>query len=488
MKGHKSHGWRSLGIALVALLALPAIAHAQTWVPLNHQPTFSANDAELLTDGRVLVQQHSQTSGPDEYWTLTPDNTGSYVNGTWTEVASLPSDYAPLYHTDQVLADGRVVVEGGEYNFQQSDFTNLGAIYDPVVNTWTALNPPSGWSTIGDGESVVLPDATMMLANAVNFQEAILDPTTLTWTTTGAGKADNNDEEGWTLLPDGSVLTVDTKNGTNSELWRNGTWSTAGSTIVRLADPSSEEIGPAILRPDGTVFYIGGTGNNAIYTPLFGGVGTWAVGPMFPNMGGQLEVADGPAALLPDGNVLVGASPGVFGTPTYYFEYDGTNLTQVPTAPNSAGQSCYEGRMLVLPTGQVLLTEEYIVGNLYVYEAAGHAKNAWRPKITNAPPTVKPSMTYKVKGHQFNGLGAGCNYGDDAQCSTAYPLVRITNNMSHHVQYCRTHDPSTMGIATGTTPVTTMFDTPATLETGFSTLEVVANGLASMPVTINVKP
>ena len=35
--------------------------------------------------------------------------------------------------------------------------------------------------------------------------ESILDLTTMTWTPTGSNKADINDEEGWTLLADGSV-------------------------------------------------------------------------------------------------------------------------------------------------------------------------------------------------------------------------------------------------------------------------------------------
>jgi hypothetical protein len=472
----------------VALLALPAIAHAQMWTPLNHQPTFSASDAEQLTDGRILVQENSGGA----YWTLMPDNTGSYVNGTWTQVASLPSNYSPLYHTSQVLADGRVVVAGGEYNFGQGDWTKLAAIYDPIANTWTPLAAPSGWANIGDAQSVVLPNGTMMLANSVANQQAILDPTTHTWTTTGTNKGDhNNDEEGWTLLPDGSVLTVDTPSafGNDAERWVSGSWSSAGMSPVNLINRSQgqEEIGPGIIRPtDGTVFYVGGDGPNAIYTPVFNGVGTWAAGPSFPNIGGQLDVADGPAAVLPDGNVLVGASPGLFNNPTYFFEFNGTTLTQVPATPNSPNNPSFVGRMLVLPTGEILYTDGS--NSVQIYSTAGHAKNAWRPVIKNFPPTVKPSMTYKTKGHQFNGLTSGCQYGDDAQCSTSFPLVRITNNGSGHVQYCRTHDHSTMGIATGLTPVTTMFDTPATLETGFSTLEVVANGIASKPVTINVKP
>ena len=42
-------------------------------------------------------------------------------------------------------------------------------------------------------------------------QFALLDEGALTWTVyPGTGKFDDNSEEGWTLLPGGDVLTVDT--------------------------------------------------------------------------------------------------------------------------------------------------------------------------------------------------------------------------------------------------------------------------------------
>ena len=47
-------------------------------------------------------------------YTLAPDDTGSYVNGTWTQVASAPSGYAPLFFGSAVLKDGKVVIQGGE--------------------------------------------------------------------------------------------------------------------------------------------------------------------------------------------------------------------------------------------------------------------------------------------------------------------------------------------------------------------------------------
>jgi hypothetical protein len=64
--------------------------------------------------------------------------------------------------------------------------------------------------------------------------------------------------------------------------------------------------------------------------------------------------------------------------------------------------------------------------------------------------------------------------------------VQITNAASGDVFYARTHDHSSMGVATGTTPVWTFFDVPAGIETGASRLVVIANGLASPDACVTV--
>ena len=86
-----------------------------------------------------------------EWYKLTPDITGSYVNGTWTEIATLPVfynvdrwveiQYSPLNFASAVLPDGRVIVMGGESN-GPDDGLPVGAIYDPVANTWTPVSAP----------------------------------------------------------------------------------------------------------------------------------------------------------------------------------------------------------------------------------------------------------------------------------------------------------------------------------------------------------
>ena len=79
------------------------------------------------------------------------------------------------------------------------------------------------------------------------------------------------------------------------------------------------------------------------------------------------------------------------------------------------------------------------------------------------------------------------SFGDEFQNATNYPLVRITNNASGHVFYARTHGHSSMGVATGSLVVSTNFDVPASMDKGPSTLQVVANGIASVAVKVTVK-
>ena len=483
---------RILGAALILSLACPNIVRAQFWTALNHQPCsagqpcFGPGTALLLTDGTVMAQG----SGGGNWYRLTPDNTGSYKNGTWSQLASLPAGYGPLYFASAVLPDGRVIVEGGEYNFFVPENNTRGAIYDPTADTWTSVAPPPGWCCIGDAQGIVLANGQFMLANAGTEQQALLDAAKLTWTPTGTGKADSNNEEGWTLLPNKQVLTIDTRNGTNSEVYvpASGKWHSAGSTIVPLS--AGAEIGPAVLRPDGTVFATGASGHNAIYNTS---TDTWTVGPDFPvSPQGQLSIDDGPASLLPNGNVLCDTSPSG-GPPSYFFEFDGANLIQVTGPPNAPFDGSFFGRMLVLPTGEILFTDGSTDVELFTFSgpsraiaSSGSYNPHWAPKIQSSPSTVSPGGSYVISGHHFNGFSQGAAYGDNAQSATNYPLVRITNLTTGHVFYSRTHDHSSMAVAFGGI-VSTHFDVPDNQEVGASSLVVVANGIPSEPIPVNVE-
>jgi hypothetical protein len=223
-----------------------------------------------------------------------------------------------------------------------------------------------------------------------------------------------------------------------------------------------------MLQPDGTMFATGsasnggtGPGHTAIYHPT---TGKWTVGPDFPN---NDNAGDSYAVLLPNGHPLVVGASGTS------YEFDGKNLTP----------SLYLGysiHLLDLPTGEV------IVGGGEVLIPAGKPNPAWAPSINQYSHTVTRGSTYKISGKQFNGLSQAQAYGDELTSVTNYPLVRITNKTSGHVFYAKTHDHSTMGVATGNTIVSTNFDVPSGMETGASTLEVVANGIPSKKVSITV--
>jgi hypothetical protein len=431
-----------------------------------------------------------------DWYKLTPDNTGSYQNGTWTKTASMPAGYTPLYFASQVLPDGRVIVNGGEYLNCNATWTNKGALFDPVANSWTNVTPPSGWTQIGDAQSVVRSDGVYMLADCCNTKEATgaISGTNVTWTATGTGKADSNDEEGWTMLPDQTIITVDANRdlgGDNDvEIYSEGTgaWTTqANKTPVSCVDAGSHEIGPAPLLPNGLMFQVCATAHTAVYDPV---AAAWTAGPDMPMIDGQLDSADGPAAVLPDGNVLAQVSPGVFNAPSHFVEIKVTDTTHVSitqvSEPSSASiQSSYEGRMLIIPTGQVLWGSD--VGDVEVYTPKGKVATNAIPKIKKVALSLNVGSTSnKIKGFGFNGLTFGGYYGDDAQMSTNFPIVRITNTASGHVCYARTHDHATMGISDGTL-TSTKFDIPNSCETGASSLQVVVNGIASKAkaVTLN---
>lgn len=529
-----------LGLVLGVLLAWSSVATAQ-WTGLtNAFPSGHAEHCLLLTNGDVMCHEYNT----NRWHRLTPDINGSYQNGTWDApghtVANMPTGidasvpacvgpggcaYRPLFFASAVLADGRVVIIGGEYIALAAVWSNIGFLYDPVANTWSSqITIPGTWCCsngagsggIGDAQSVVLQNGTMLLATTAGKDIASFNPATLTFTALApTGKDDSNDQENWTILPNGKVLTVDSGTVQRSELYDSATnvWEAAVDTLVNLADvgagtKNSSEVGPIVQRPDGTAIAFSGTnsGLNAVYDTA---AGTWAAvgaGGNFPVSGtGHFSVADGPASLLPNGNVLVMASPvtltNVFQTPSHFYEFDGTNLTAVTDAPNAASFVSYQGRFLLLPTGEVLLTAYNqcpctggtppvttpAVETVQLYSNGGGPLNAWRPVITVAPGNVIAGNTYPISGKLFNGFSEGASYGDDAQMATNYPLVRIINHVTGHVFYARTHGHSRMGVeAVGSVEiVTTQFDAPAGMESGPSDLVVVANGIPSLPFVVN---
>jgi hypothetical protein len=491
---------------------------------LTHQPPVGVYLAMLLTDGTVMAQANPNppTSSAGDFYRLTPAANGDYAAGTWTKLAAPPPGYEPYASAESVLADGRVLFVGGEYNqddyripFGPHGLTNMSAIFDPVANSWTMIPAPPGQPYIGDVASAVMPDGRFIFGSKLDTAMWSLDPATLAWSPIAAtGKNDRFAEEGFTLLPGGTILDVNMTATPNSEHFVPATssWVQDGPTPVPLTSPTDfpggiafgpapvqivggvtygpgpagtyfppGEVGPAMLRPDGSVFATGGvpTGqvaHSAIYRPGAspGLAGSWTRGPDFPV--GE-DLGDTSAALLPSGNVLVAGLTGAL------YEFDGTALLRTFAAPAGGGVATF---LLPLPSGQVLVLTPTLNIMARLYNPLGAPQAAWAPTIAAVPTSLARGQTFTLTGTQLNGLSQAASYGDELSSPTNYPLVRLTNVATGHVFYARTHDHSTMGVATGAAPVSTKFDVPAGAETGASMLVVVANGIASTPVSVTV--
>jgi hypothetical protein len=509
-----------------------------TWTTLNAPPGVSADTMLLLTDGSVLVHNATGPAGPGtggkDWRRLTPDAKGRYVNGTWSAAFNMST--ARQFFASGVLNDGRVFVVGGEFSdaFAQ-DECYTAEIFEPLTGQWAPLPKPSPDFDVikGDVVSCILADGRVLCGSLVDSRTAIWNPADGTWTEAGKGfsptgaqtKIGTTNEETWTLLANGNVLTVQISGATatqNAEMYVPSIdgWVSAGVTTRNIVANdiekiNPEEIGPALLLPDGRVLAIGGNGHTEFYSPNADPAlpGTWVAGPDFPAdpenaaaPAGLLTCLDGAGILLPGGHVLCLAGttrpePDERGNPSYWsgpttvcvIDPSATPPTllplptqppNIPTQPDDLASDTWTGTFLMLPNGHPLFSNQSAVLSEYVPDPAELSPKAeWRPTITACPDTLNVGQTYTVSGTQFNGLSHASSYGDDRQNATNYPLIRISNT-TDDVVYLRTFGFSTRAVATGRRVVSTNVQVPSHTPAGSWQLVVVVNGCASDPRTV----
>lgn len=497
--------WKLLRAALVVCrLALPSPAIAEgTWIPVNTHPPEGIETMLLLPDGTVMAQG----GGSVDWYKLKPDLTGGYTNGAWTARTSM--NYTRLYYSSDVLQDGRVFVAGAEYGTG----TTNAEIYDPVSDHWNVVSIPGGIinenNTVStndnsnsggfiDSASILLASGNVLItpvSPATNTETVTYDPANNVWNKAYLQNNGNEDEAGLLKLPDDSVLVIDSYSETSERyIPSSNQWIDDGDLPENLYSVPGGELGAGFLLPNGNGFFIGSMPDSAIYKPSGNtNPGSWSPGATIPN---GLAAPDAPAAMMNNGKILCVLSPNpyrltgtnyVFTTPTYYYEYDysvGSKgaFTQIH-APNgsftNAGPT-FHGRMLVLPDGTILYTDG--TTNLYVYQPDGSPLASGKPAIASV--TWNSDGSLHLSGTLFNGISQGAAYGDDAQMDSNYPLVRFIDG-GGNVYYGRTYNWSTSGVQTGGKVVTTEVKLPSGVlsEPGAYSVQVVANGIASDPVS-----
>ena len=249
--------------------------------------------ATRLLDGRVLVVGGYNTSG-SQY--LASAELYDPASGTWSSAGSLFT--ARYRHTATLLSDGRVLVAGGE----NTNYLSLVELYTPA--------PPSGAGSWASGPSLpsararhtatLIADGAVLVSGGESSSgdldaATIYDPATNAWLP-AASMAGARSLHTSTLLPDGDVLVAGTS--ANAERYRvaTNTWISVGPMPY---NPTTRSHATAAL-PSGAALVTGGQASTTGAALFYPESDTWAMAPPM-----LAQRVDHVAVPLIDGRVLL---------------------------------------------------------------------------------------------------------------------------------------------------------------------------------------
>jgi hypothetical protein len=194
-------------------------------------------------------------------------------------------------HTATLLADGKVLVAGG----QSLESAESAEIYDPATGSFTATGMMA--AARNGHTATLLNSGKLLIVGGGAAITELYNPATGTFSETGSPSFPRNGQTA-TLLPNGKVLIAG--GGTATAELYDPTTATFAPTGSMIADRTGHS---AMLLPDGRVLIVG-AGPAEIYDPV---TGTFSVPMGAPELG----VFD-TATLLADGRVLGIGGGGAF--------------------------------------------------------------------------------------------------------------------------------------------------------------------------------
>lgn len=405
-------------------------------------------------------------------------------------------------YNDSSDEEGWAVLPNGEvlnYDLFQSIGANAGFAekYTPATDSWTSISPADGTAkgtlpVLSDpevgfelGPIIRVLDGRALVIGA-NQHTALYTPSSNTWAAgpdmladlTGPGGTIPNalfgaDDAAAAILPNGHViLTADA--GPNPVSLDAKT--KAGSASVKLPTTAglqstwsvAQANGKHAVIPPNTVIY-------SVDSPTSITLGTF-------NASGNLVTVD---AQKTEGNIGL-VLGGVFSSPAQLFDFDpdAGSMTPIPGPSGSLlpTEGAFVTRMLVLPTGQLMLSDSS--NQLYVFTPGGSPPASLRPAISQVHYTGDGVFT--LTGTKINGPSAGASYGDDDQMNENYPIVRLKDPATGNVFYCRTTHWSSVAVG-GDKPETVDFTLNSAVTPGSYELTVVGAGIASEAVPIRIR-
>jgi len=270
--------------------------------------------ATLLPNGKVLVTG-GDIGGFGTYTPIASVELYDPATNSWS--AAAPMSTPRSRHTATLLPSGKVLVTGGETNgtgnLAGNVFYNTSAeLYDPATNSWSAAGSMAAGRSMH--KATLLADGRVVVIGGQNGYYSYLasaelyDPSTNRWSAAGSMTTARIDHAA-TLLPDGTVLVTGGYSSSgylaSTEVYdpAASSWKSVGSLALSRRAPA------ATLLPNGKVLVTGGytwssSGNSyfastEMYDPA---TSSWkAVGSM------RNAHAYHAATLLSDGKVLVTA-------------------------------------------------------------------------------------------------------------------------------------------------------------------------------------
>ena len=312
--------------------------------------------ATLLADGRVLVTGGQTLDTPQS---LRSSELYNPTTGSWTATGNLTTGRAA--HVAVRLPNGKVLVAGGVSVEQQ---TRLGSaeIYDPATGTWTsagamvtARQAPAA-VVLNDGRVLVIggsgPNANLDPLSSTE----IYNPATNQWATAGsmtvarAGHTAVLFSNGKVLVSGGAAGTLSTPQlHASAELYEpsTGQWTGTGNFLT------ARGFHIAVLLANGRTLIAGGSNFQSTAfgaADLYDPVSTgWTV------TGSMLTArVSHTATRLPNGNVLVTGGTGTLGTTASVETYNATTGTWSAAAAlrvarlNHAAVLLTNGKVLVV--------------------------------------------------------------------------------------------------------------------------------------------
>lgn len=377
--------------------------------------------------------------------------------------------------------------------------TGFAEKYTPATGVWTGISPADGTArgTLPVLSSVPLGfelgpilrllDGRMLVIGA-NQHTALYNPSSNRWRPgpdmladlTGPGGTIPNalfgaDDAPAAILPNGHVYLL-ADPGPNPVSLNAST--TAGSASVTVPTTVGLQSTWSVAQADGT---------NSTIPP------SAAIFSVDSPTSFTLGTLDASGNLVPVNALKTQANiglvlGGIFSSPAQLFRFDPRGGTMTPIAGPAGSllptEPAFVARMLVLPTGQLMLSDSS--NQLYVYT----------PDRSSAPESLRPAISrvqyagdgvFELTGTQMNGQSEGAAYGDDDQMNENFPIVRLEDPATGNVYYCRTTNWDSVAVGGGNQPETVDFTLNPAIRPGSYELTVVGAGMASEPVKIHIR-